>query len=144
MRLRTAIAADADWINERYASVHFQPSDLSRELLIVAELDDGTPTGIGRLVPAGPGACELGGMLVFEEYRGRGIARLIIDELLRHAAGRTVYCIPFADLEPIYAAAGFTRRSRDGALPEYVREKLDWCDREVGRVVILMELKKAE
>jgi GNAT superfamily N-acetyltransferase len=138
MRLRTATANDAEWINERYASVHFQPSELAHELVIVAEVD-GVAAGIGRLVPAGEDACELGGMLVLEEFRGRGLARALIEELLRHAGGRHVYCIPFADLEPIYAAAGFVRIPRDGALPEYVREKIAWCEREIDRKVILME-----
>jgi GNAT superfamily N-acetyltransferase len=138
MRLRTATAADAQWINERYASVHFQPSDLARDLVVVAELD-GVAAGIGRLVPAGADACELGGMLVFEEFRGRGIARAIIEELLRHADGRAVYCIPFAELEPIYSASGFVRREPHEGLPPYVREKLDWCAREIQRDVILMK-----
>lgn len=140
MRLRLANADDAQWINERYASVHFQPSNLSRDLLVVAEID-GAPAGIGRLVPAGEQACELGGMLVFEEFRGRGIARAIIDELLRHTNGRAVYCIPFAELEPIYAGAGFVRIPADDTLPTYIREKLDWCEREIDRGVILMVLR---
>jgi GNAT superfamily N-acetyltransferase len=137
--LHLATRADAEWINERYASVHFQASDLTRELLVVAEVD-GDRAGIGRLVPAGEHACELGGMLVFEEFRGRGVARAIIDELLRHAAGRAVFCIPFADLEPLYAAAAFVRTTPDHRLPAYVREKLDWCAREIDRPVILMTL----
>ena len=143
MRLRTATPSDSGWINAAYADVHFQPSDLGRDLVVVAELD-GEHAGIGRLVPAGEEACELGGMLVFDAFRGRGVARAIIDELLRHADGRKVYCIPFADLEPIYEKAGFRRRERGDDLPEYVREKLEWCEREIpAREVILMELTSA-
>jgi N-acetylglutamate synthase-like GNAT family acetyltransferase len=138
VKLRRATEADAGWINAAYADVHFQLSDLSRDLLIVAELD-GEHAGIGRLVPAGE-AYELGGMLVFDAFRGRGVAKAIIDELLRHAGGREVYCIPFADLEPIYAKAGFVRRERDESLPAHVLEKLDWCEREMARAVILMAL----
>ena len=140
MNVRLAKPDDATWINERYASVHFQPSDLSRDLMVVAEVD-GAPAGIGRLVPAGEHACELGGMLVFEEFRGRGIARAIIEELLRHANGRAVYCIPFAELEPIYAGAGFECITPDDKLPTYIREKLDWCAREIDRPVILMMIR---
>ena len=142
MRLRLAAADDERWINERYDSVHFLHSDLSHDLVVVAELD-GRPAGIGRLVPAGGDACELGGMLVFEEFRGRGVARAIIDELLRHAAGRTVYCVPFADLEPIYEGAGFVRHEPDAAIPQHIREKLDWCAREIDRPVVLMVLESA-
>jgi GNAT superfamily N-acetyltransferase len=140
MKLRLADSEDAAWINESYASVHFLPSDLSRDLTVVAEID-GVRAGIGRLVPAGEEACELGGMLVFEEFRGRGIARAIIDELLRHTNGRAVYCIPFAELEPIYAGAGFVRIAPDDKLPAHIKEKLDWCAREIDRAVILMALR---
>jgi GNAT superfamily N-acetyltransferase len=142
MTLRLATPDDARWINERYASVHFHASDLSRDLMVVCELD-GVTAGMGRLVPAGEEACELGGMLVFDEFRGRGLARAIIEELLRHKNGRHVYCIPFAELEPIYAASGFARIATDGELPAYIREKLDWCAREIpDRAVILMKLKE--
>jgi GNAT superfamily N-acetyltransferase len=139
MKLRLATPDDERWINERYASVHFQTSDLARDLMVVAEVD-GVTAGIGRLVPSGEAACELGGMHVLEEFRGRGIARAIVDELLRHAGGREVYCIPFADLEPIYAAAGFVRIERRDDHPAHIREKLEWCEREIPhRPVILMQ-----
>lgn len=137
--LRRALSADADWINAAYDSVHFQRSDLTRELVVVAEID-GERAGIGRLVPLSDDSCELGGMLVFEQFRGRGIALAIVAELLRHANGRTVYCVPFSDLEPVYAKAGFTVRGEDGDLPEKLREKLDWCRREIDRPVSLMVL----
>lgn len=137
MKLRRATAADANWINAAYEAIGFQRSDLDRELLVVAEVD-GERAGIGRLVPAGEEACELGGMLVFDAFRGRGVARALIDELLHHAGGRTVYCIPFADLEPVYAKAGFVTIAEDGALPEYVRRKLEWCRGAIERPVLLM------
>ncbi|MDQ3284051.1 MAG: GNAT family N-acetyltransferase [Acidobacteriota bacterium] len=139
MKLRRADAGDVQWINAAYEAIRFQQSDLARELLIVAEVDD-QRAGIGRLVPAGQDACELGGMLVFDAFRGRGVARAIIEELLRHANGKTVYCIPFADLVPIYEKAGFRIVDEDASLPEYVRKKLDWCRREIDRDVVLMRL----
>jgi N-acetylglutamate synthase-like GNAT family acetyltransferase len=138
VKLRRASADDAGWIDEAYTRVHFLASDLSRDFVVVAELD-GAHAGLGRLVPAGEDACELGGMLVFEEFRGRGVARAIIDELLRNVGGRRVFCIPFAELEPIYAKAGFVKIEPDASLPEHVREKLAWCEREMKRDVILME-----
>lgn len=137
MKLRVAEPHDLDWINARYEEVHFQPSDTTQRV-VIAEVE-GEPAGIGRLVPAGD-AYELGGMLVFDAFRGRGIARQIIDELLRLAEGHDVYCIPFADLEPIYAKAGFARIEEDATTPEYVREKIAWCRREMERAVVLMKL----
>ncbi|HVG23833.1 MAG TPA: GNAT family N-acetyltransferase, partial [Thermoanaerobaculia bacterium] len=108
LSLRTARPEETGWINEQYATVGFIPSDPSRETIVVAEVD-GVRAGIGRLVEAGEGACELGGMYVRDEHRGRGVARAIVDELIRRAGDREVYCIPFEDLEALYAAAGFRR-----------------------------------
>ena len=136
MKLRVAGPGDAQWINERYAEVRFVPSDLSREVVVIASIDD-EPAGLGRIVDVDEHACELGGMLVFERFRGHGVARAIIDELLRHAGGRAVYCIPFAELEALYAAAGFTR-TEEG--PRAVMEKFEWCQRTYDQPVALMRL----
>ncbi|HEV7237935.1 MAG TPA: GNAT family N-acetyltransferase [Thermoanaerobaculia bacterium] len=138
MLLRTAMSEDAGWIHDQYEKVHFIPSDLARDTIVVAEVD-GERVGIGRLVPAGEGACELGGMFVADAYRGRGIAHAIVEELIRRAGGRDVYCIPFADLETLYEAAGF-RRIEAVNVPEKIQEKLDWCAREIDRAVVLMKL----
>jgi len=137
MLLRIATPEDAGWIEEQYEKVHFVASDLARDTIVVAEVD-GERAGIGRLVPAAEGACELGGMFVANAYRGRGIAHAIVEELIRRAGDRDVYCIPFADLEMLYAAAGF-RRIEAVNVPEKIQEKLDWCAREIERAVILMK-----
>ena len=132
MNLRVALPDESAWINERYASVRFMPSDLTREIVVVAEID-GAPAGIGRLVPYGE-VYELGGMLVFEEFRGRGVARALIDELLRRA-DRDVYCIPFADLTELYESAGFRPAAH---APDAILEKLAWCRRTYEREVVLL------
>jgi GNAT superfamily N-acetyltransferase len=138
LELRTARPEETGWINEQYAKVHFIPSDPARDQVVVAELG-GERAGIGRLVDAGEGAYELGGMYVLDAFRGAGVARAIVDELIRRAGGRDVYCIPFADLEAFYASAGFARVEPAG-IPRKVQEKLDWCAREIDRAVILMKL----
>jgi GNAT superfamily N-acetyltransferase len=132
--LRLARPEEAEWINARYAEVRFVPSDLAREIVAIAEID-GTPAGLGRLVPVDDESCELGGMLVFEAFRGQGVARAIIDELLRHTDARAVYCIPFAELEPLYEAAGFARTDH---APPNVIEKFEWCTRTYDKPVVLM------
>lgn len=140
MLLRTAKPDELGWMNEQYAQVHFIPSD-PRDTMVIAELD-GERAGFGRLVEAGGRAYELGGMYVFEAFRGRGVARAIVEELIRRGHGRELYCIPFADLETLYAAAGFRRVDPVGVPPK-IREKLEWCEREMGRAVVLMKLRPA-
>src|SRR5215213_9215384 len=135
MAIRAARTDEADWVNERYREVRFIPSDLTRDLVLIAELD-GQRAGLGRLVPVYDQTYELGGMLVFDAFRGRGVARTLIDELVRRAGGKSIYCIPFAELEPLYAAAGFTRSEE---APEPLREKFAWCHRTYDKPVLLME-----
>ena len=139
--MRTATPDDAGWIQEQYNNLNFIPSDLERETVVIAEVD-GRRAGMGRLVPAGDGAWELGGMFVGDAYRGRGIAKAIVDELIRHAgSNRDVYCIPFAELEALYASSGF-RRIEPVNIPAKVQEKLAWCVRQMPRPVILMKLSR--
>lgn len=138
MNLRPARPDEEAWLNDRYAEIGFQLSDLTRDLQIIAELD-GEIAGTGRLVPAGENSVELGGMLVLEPFRGRGLARAIIDEFLRHAAGRDVYCIPFADIAEIYIAAGFVPCESG---PLAVMKKVAWCGETYARGVVLL-IKKA-
>ena len=138
MLLRTATPEDAGWIQEQYEKVHFIPSDLERDTVIVAEVD-GQCAGIGRLVPAGENAYELGGMFVDDAYRGRGVAHAIVNELIQRAGSKEVFCVPFADLETLYAESGF-RRIEPVGIPGKIQEKLDWCAREIARPVILMKL----
>jgi len=140
VKLRTARADETEWINARYAEVRFLPSDLAHEVVVIAEVD-GEPAGLGRLVDVDERSCELGGMLVFDRFRGRGVARAIIDELLRHTRGRDVYCIPFADLEPLYTSAGF---ARSGDAPLSIREKLEWCRVTYDRPVVLLAQSEKE
>ena len=138
--LRIAAAADTAWIEEQYRRAGFIPSDLTRDTVIIAEVE-GARAGLGRLVPAGSNAYELGGMFVDDRFRGGGVARSIVRELIARAAGRIVYCIPFADLQAFYASCGFEPAAHESA-PKAVQEKLAWCERELDRPVLLMRLRQ--
>lgn len=139
MVLRIATPDDAGWVREQYEKAGFIPSDLARDTVVVAELG-GNRAGLGRLVPAGESAYELGGMYVDDAYRGRGVAHAIVQELIRRAGAKEVYCVPFANLESLYAESGF-RRVDAVNVPEAIQEKLDWCAREIpDRAVIVMKL----
>lgn len=133
IEIRAARTDEADWVNERYAEVRFIPSDLSKDLVLIAEIAR-QPAGLGRLVPVDDDTAELGGMLVFDAFRGKGVARALIDALIA-ASTKTIYCIPFAKLEALYAAAGFTRTEE---APAAVRSKYEWCQRTYDQPVLLM------
>ncbi len=135
--LRTAGPADLEWINARYAEADFLPSDPSHTV-VIAELG-GEPAGVGRLVPAGDGAFELGGMFVRPAHRGRGISTALVAALLDAAQGACVYCIPYARLAPLYARAGFVPGEEGAPLPAPIAAKLAWCKGHYTEPVCLMQ-----
>jgi GNAT superfamily N-acetyltransferase len=125
-KIRPLSRLELAWANERYAEIDFAPSKES-DFVAVAEVD-GAKAGLGRLVPMGPGIAELGGMYVLPAYRGKSIARAIVEYLLAHASRcERLYCIPFAHLERFYTSCGFAPVGPGDAVPEAVRGKLDWC-----------------
>jgi GNAT superfamily N-acetyltransferase len=137
LTFRTAGANDLHWINERYREVAFLPSKGS-DLVVVATVD-GEDAAVGRLVPIEDDVAELGGILVFEAYRGRGIAPRLIGELISRSKVTRLYCIPFTKLNSLYAGCGFAVQDVEaGSVPGEIREKYDWCRREYAEPVTLM------
>ncbi len=77
----------------------------------IAELDDGTPLGTGRLLPAdADGSAQIGRMAVLPEYRNRGIGRRLLLVLLDAARDRgdtAVYLHAQVSAINFYAREGF-------------------------------------
>jgi N-acetylglutamate synthase-like GNAT family acetyltransferase len=134
--LRAASPGDLAWINERYRSIDFRLSTPD-DLQVVAELD-GKPAGLGRIVPIEGRIGELGGMLVFDEYRGTGLSKAIIAFLAQTNRFDFLYCLPFANLESLYEGFGFRRVDAGSSLPVKVREKYHWCAAFYNEPVLLM------
>src|SRR5262249_26114604 len=140
--VREANSDEVDWINERYDEVGFIHSDFSRELIAVAEFD-GVRAGLGRLVPIDEGTADLGGMYVFDVFRGRGIAEEIVRFLLQH--GRVysrIFCLPFAHLSGFYSRFGFNPHLESSSIPEDIMKKHQWCNRQYPQPTLLYSLAK--
>ncbi|MBS0622859.1 MAG: GNAT family N-acetyltransferase [Verrucomicrobia bacterium] len=75
--LRRAEPSEISWVNQCYAEVQFIHSNFDREVIAIAEVN-GQKAGLGRLVTINDENLELGGMYVFEEFRGQGIARKVL------------------------------------------------------------------
>ncbi|HZX27918.1 MAG TPA: GNAT family N-acetyltransferase, partial [Telluria sp.] len=125
------------WVNQRYAEVDFVPST-PQDRIAIAEID-GVPAGIGRVVPVGGRNGELGGMVVFPEFRRRGVAQRIVAWLLALPDFDNLYCLPFAELESLYGALGFCRIDE---APEDVITKHRWCNEHYPQPVLLMVCRK--
>jgi N-acetylglutamate synthase-like GNAT family acetyltransferase len=140
LEVRIAREDELAWANQRWAEIDFVTSSPGRDLIVIAELD-GTPAGLGRLVRLANGEVELGGIVVFPEFRRRGVAEAIVTELVaRIPAGVRAYCLPFEHLESFYARFGFARlddRQAEHAAPE-AREKLAFCRRTYPMSAVLM------
>ena len=134
--IRLASADQLAWVNARYAEIDFVPSPPS-DLVMIASCG-GESAGLGRVVPLAPGIGELGGMLVFDRFQGRGLAKAIIASLCALPGFATLYCLPFAELEAMYAAMGFARVADDGTAPPSVTKKFRWCNQHYGKPVLLM------
>jgi N-acetylglutamate synthase-like GNAT family acetyltransferase len=136
LTLRTAAPDELAWINERYRSIDFRLSGAD-DFQAVAEVD-GKPAGLGRIVPVEGRVGELGGMLVFDQYRGTGLSKAIIGFLAQTTHFDFLYCLPFANLEQLYASFGFRRVDPCAGVPAKVLEKYHWCVAFYTEPVLLM------
>lgn len=141
IQVRAASRADMEWINQRYREVDFVPSVFEREVIAVAEYE-GQRAGLGRLVAFNEHHAELGGMYVFEPYRGKGIAKEIVQFLLTKGhLFQTIYCIPFEKLIPFYGQYGFVSCSKLDAVPRELISKYQWCKQQYPQPTALLCLK---
>ena len=134
--IRAALPGELAWINARYGEIDFVLST-ANDYLVVAEVD-GRAAGLGRIVPLGPRVGELGGMYVFDEFRGTGLSKKIIGFLAASRDFDMLYCLPFSNLESLYAGFGFRRLDGFKGVPEPVLKKLRWCAEFYAEPVLLM------
>jgi GNAT superfamily N-acetyltransferase len=130
-----------EWVNHCYDGVDFVYSHFDNEMIAVAEIE-GQKAGLGRLVVIDENHLELGGMYVFESFRGRGVAKKIVEFLLKHAKpSQTIYCIPFGHLQHFYQQAGFVLCSDIENVPKKILEKYQWCQGRYPHPTALLVLQ---
>ncbi len=104
--LRPAMAEDAGTIRRIISLVQINPTGLSWKRFVVAVDGNATIIGCGQVKPHKDGSLELASIAVLPEWRGRGVARQIIERLLEQYPGR-VYLMCRSPLEPLYRKFGF-------------------------------------
>ena len=97
IKLRDAKKEDIEFIKEKIAQFKLDPENLQYNQFIVAE-DKGKIAGFGRLKPY-KDAVEVGALGVIPEYRKRGIASLIMNELIKRGP-KKIYQRPGQLLRP--------------------------------------------
>ena len=80
--------------------------DLDWKRFLLASSPDGELVACGQIKPHSEGTLELASIAVRPEWRGRGLAREIIQRLVADSP-RPIYLTCRSDLEPLYLKYGF-------------------------------------
>lgn len=67
---------------------------------------------------------ELGGIYVFPGNEGLGIARKVVDFLIKNSDFSMLYCLPFAELEGFYCSMGFAAVKDMAQVPEAILKNM--------------------
>ena len=120
--LRPATAADAVSIRRIIYLVQINPTGLSWRRFIVAVDDEerGHIIGCGQVKAHKDSSLELASIAVLPEWRGSGVARAIIEYLLKQYPGR-LYLTCRSHLEPLYQKFGFQAIGIDEMPPYFQR-----------------------
>ena len=105
--LRPARETDAAAIKQLIRSVGINPMDLDWKRFIVSVDEQERVIATGQIKPHNKGAIlEMASIAVVEEHRGKGLARAIIEQLLKESP-RPLYLTCRLRLEPFYQKFGF-------------------------------------
>ncbi len=118
--LRQATAQDAFRIRQIIYQVQNNPTALNWKRFTLAIDPAGRIIGCGQVKVHADGALELASLAVLPEWRGRGVARKIIEHLLGQNPGR-IYLTCGSRLEPLYQKFGFRSLEIEEMTPYYKR-----------------------
>ncbi len=104
--LRQADSTDAGTIRQIISQARINPTGLAWQRFILAVDQQGKTIACGQLKPHGDGTLELASIAVIPEWRGKGVARAVIEHLLEKHPGR-LYLTCRAELGPMYQKFGF-------------------------------------
>jgi len=115
--LRPARESESTQIRELIYLTGINPMGLDWKRFVVAVNDQDEMIGCGQLKPHGSEILELASLAVYPEYRGKGVARAIIEHLLVNNP-RPLYLMCESSLGPLYEKFGFRGISYD-EMPRY-------------------------
>jgi N-acetylglutamate synthase-like GNAT family acetyltransferase len=115
--IRPARETEATQIHDLIHLVGINPMGLDWKRFVVAVNEQDEMIGCGQLKPHGHDVLELASIAVYPEYQGKGIARVIIEHLLRDSP-RPLYLMCQSSLGPLYEKFGFRGISYE-EMPRY-------------------------
>jgi N-acetylglutamate synthase-like GNAT family acetyltransferase len=115
--IHRARETDAAQIRDLIHLAGINPTGLDWKRFVVAVNDRDEMVGCGQLKPHLQEVYELASIAVYPEHRGKGIARAIIEHLLK-ASPRPLYLMCESSLGPFYEKFGF-RALQYEEMPRY-------------------------
>jgi len=133
MLIRKAKPSDMKAVNEIALRFDLDSNDTEAPQFMVAE-NKGEIAGFGRIWQH-PDAAELGTIGVVEKYRGKGLAKKIVTELLSTVKGKDVYLTTL--IPEFFEQFGFVKL--DTPAPASMIRKAEWCEgcKKVGCTVMI-------
>jgi N-acetylglutamate synthase-like GNAT family acetyltransferase len=117
--LRSATADDSSAIRRLIGQVRINPTGLDWRRFVVAVDASDRLLGCGQLKPHAGGIVELASIAVVPSRRNTGIARGIVERLIKHAP-RPLYLTCRASMGPFYENWGFLPTTA-AEMPPYFR-----------------------
>jgi nucleotide-binding universal stress UspA family protein len=111
--------ADKIWFD-----YHQTTSDPDHDRIFAVFVED-TPVSVARC-QRHPDGYEVDGIFTWEEFRGNGYARLVLDALIRECGGTILYMYAVQHLVDFYASLGFVPIPEKD-LPRTIRERYSWA-----------------
>jgi N-acetylglutamate synthase-like GNAT family acetyltransferase len=115
--IRPAREAEATQIRDLIHLVGINPMGLDWQRFVVGVNDQDEILGCGQLKPHGKEVLELASIAVYPEHQGKGIARAVIESLLKDSP-RPLYLMCQSSLGPFYEKFGFHAISYE-EMPRY-------------------------
>ena len=141
--LRKAAESDSRQIKELIDLVGINPTGLDWRRFLVAVNPDGRIIGCGQIKPHGRDVQELASIAVLPEFRGRGIARAVIENLLAEST-RPIYLMCMSHNGRIYEKFGFQSITHE-RMPRYFQRihklfRLAGVIHKAGEELLVMKL----
>jgi len=115
--VRPARETEAGQIKDLIHLVGINPMGLDWKRFVVAVNDGDEMIGCGQLKPHGQDVLELASIAVYPEHQGKGVARAIIEYLLKDSP-RPLYLMCESSNGPLYEKFGF-RAISNAEMPRY-------------------------
>jgi len=121
-KLRSAVKNDSNIIKTLVRQARLNPFDLDWRRFIVATTPQEGVIGCGQIKRHRDGSRELASLVVDPEYRGDGIGKTILEQLLANHP-TPVYLTCLSSLMEYYESFGFTVTTNNDLPPYFCRLK---------------------